>query len=152
VAYTVSLQHVEPRPIAAVRAQIPIRDVPSRFREYLDQVYAAAKTGAISLDGQNIFIYRDASREGALVEVGVEVAGHFSPVDDVAYAETPAGEAVMTTHTGPYSRLGEAHAAVIAWCKENGRERAGVHWEVYGDWEENPEKLQTEVYYSVLPK
>jgi len=140
------------RGAAVVRARLRWSELGARLIPMLDRVYVAVRSGRVSQSGQNIFIYRDASREGALVEVGVEVAGHFSPVDDVAYAETPAGEAVMTTHTGPYSRLGEAHAAVIAWCKENGRERAGVHWEVYGDWEENPEKLQTEVYYSVLPK
>lgn len=63
MTYSISLQRVEPRPFAAVRQSMHIREVPSRFRPFLDQVYAAAKTGAISLDGQNIFVYRAATMD-----------------------------------------------------------------------------------------
>ena len=89
MAYVISLQHVEPRPFAAVRAQMPIRDVPSRFREFLDQVYAAAKTGAVSLDGQNMFVYRGALPNLAEIEFGVGAKAPFAPIGRVEYCQVP---------------------------------------------------------------
>lgn len=58
--YAVSLQMTAQRTIAAVHARLPISAVPNTFRRYLDQVYAAARAGVIQVDGQNVFVYRDA--------------------------------------------------------------------------------------------
>jgi len=146
VAYTVSLQHVEPRPIAAVRAQIPIRDVPSRFREYLDQVYAAAKTGAISLDGQNIFVYHATQPTLMEIEFGVGAKAPFAPVGRVEYRQVPGGNVATTTHWGDYALLGPAHQAVVDWCKTEGLTLAGISWEVYGHWSDDPSKRRTDIY------
>jgi effector-binding domain-containing protein len=55
--------------------------------------------------------------------------------------------AAMTTHHGDYGRMSEANAAILAWCRANGRLRAGPSWEVYGHWHEDPAQLRTEVYY-----
>ena len=146
MAYVISLQRVEPRPIAAVRAQMPIRDVPSRFREFLDQVYAAAKTGAISLDGQNVFVYRAAPSNLAEIEFGVGAKAPFAPIGHVEYRQTPGGDVATTTHWGDYSLLGPAHQAVVDWCKAEGRALAGTSWEVYGHWSDDPSKRRTDIY------
>ncbi len=146
MAYTVSLQHIEPRPIAAVRAQMPVRDVPSRFREYLDQVYATAKTGAILLDGQNIFVYRAAPQNLTEIEFGVGAKTPFAPVGRVEYRHVPGGDVATTTHWGDYSLLGPAHQAVVDWCKAEGHALAGVSWEVYGHWSDDPSKRRTDIY------
>jgi effector-binding domain-containing protein len=60
---------------------------------------------------------------------------------------TPSGEAATTLHVGPYDRLGEAHAAIDRWRAEHGREYAGVSWETYGDWNDDPTQLTTRVSY-----
>ena len=146
MAYTVSLQHVEPRPIAAVRGQMAIREVPARFREFLDQVYAAAKTGAISLDGQNVFVYRAAPPNLAEIEFGVGAKAPFAPVGRVEYRQVPGGDVATTTHWGDYSLLGAAHQAVVDWCKAEGHTLAGVSWEVYGHWSDDPSKRRTDIY------
>ncbi len=39
-----------------------------------------------------------------------------------------------------------ATAALERWCREAGRRPAGVNWEVYGDWDEDPAKRRTDVY------
>ena len=65
--------------------------------------------------------------------------------------ETPDGVAAMTTHYGDYGRLGEANAAILAWCRANGRMRAGPSWEVYGHWHAEPAQLRTDVYYLLQP-
>lgn len=147
--YAVSAQTVTPRTIAAVRARLRIRDVPSTFGKYLDQVYAAARTGAVRLDGQNVFVYRDAPDEPneADVEFGVGVSAPFEQIGNVQPTQLPAGVVATTTHWGSYGRLGGAHDAVIAWCRAHGHHRAGPRWEVYGHWTDDESQLRTDVFY-----
>jgi effector-binding domain-containing protein len=145
--YLVSVRVAAPRAFAAVRARLPVARVPSLFTNYLNQVYAAARDGAISLDGQNIFVYRDAGVAGeADIEFGVGVRKPFEAAGPVQYSQMPVGQVATTTHWRDYA-LGGAHDAVIAWCREHGRTPTGTRWEVYGHWSEDPEKVRTDVYY-----
>ncbi len=147
---SVSLQLATPRAIAAVRARLPIRRVPASFTTYLNQVYTAARNGAIQLDGQNIFVYRGgASGEVADVDFGVGVRSPFESHGAVSYSELPTGEVAVATHWGDYANLDVAHSAVIAWCERNGRERTGTRWEIYGHWTDDPTHRRTDVYYQL---
>jgi len=149
---SVSLQRATPRAIAAVRVRLPISHVPASFTTYLNEVYAAARYGAIPLDGQNIFVYRGgATGEDADVDFGVGVRSRFEAHGAVTYCELPTGEVAVTTHWGDYARLGVAHAAVLAWCRASGREPTGTRWEVYGHWTDDPTQRRTDVYYELRP-
>lgn len=149
--YQVGEVTVSARPVAGVRAQVPRGRVGQEFGRHLDQVYAAGRTGVIQLDGQNIFIYRSATEHELVVDFCVGVKAPFAPVGSVVPLETPSGRAAMTTHIGDYGRLGEAVAAIVAWCQANGLKRAGPSWEVYGHWDPDPAKLRTDVYYLLQP-
>lgn len=43
-----------------------------------------------------------------------------------------------------------------SWCAEQGYPLAGPSWEIYGhredEWNREPEKIRTEVFYLVRPK
>src|SRR5712671_5678094 len=78
--YVVTVQLAQPRSIAAVRVRLPIRNVPRRFAEFLDQVYAASRAGAIELDGQNVFVYSGHAHGEADVEFGVGTRQSFDHV------------------------------------------------------------------------
>jgi effector-binding domain-containing protein len=145
--YEVREVTVAARPVAGVRAQVRRGQVGREFGRYLDQVYAAARAGALTHDGQNIFVYRSASGDALTVDFCVGSTAPFAPVGPVVPLETPSGVAAMVTHIGDYGRLGEANAAIIAWCEASGKARAGPSWEVYGHWDPDPAKLRTEVYY-----
>ncbi|PYV07340.1 MAG: AraC family transcriptional regulator [Acidobacteria bacterium] len=149
--YEIAVQSVLSRRVAVVRERLRWTDLGKRLIPLLDRVYVAVRAGKVVQSGQNIFIYRDGSQDSVAVEAGVQVSERFEAVGDVFCAETPEGEAAVTAHIGPYSGLGVAHQAVIRWCGEHGRKRAGVWWEVYGDWQEDPAKLETEVYYLLQP-
>jgi effector-binding domain-containing protein len=146
--YNVTLQTVAARPIAAVRARVATSQVWSTFRQYLDQVYAARSAG-IQLDGQNIFVYRAVAEPRGVVdaEFGVGAKAPFNPVGSVVYAQVPGGEVATVTHWGDYAKLGDAHEAVISWCRANGRTLAGTSWEVYGHWTGNPADQRTDIFY-----
>lgn len=150
-SYPVSIQRAAPRTIAAVRARLAPSRIPLEFKRYLDQVYAARASG-IQLDGQNVFVYRDATDQpGHLdIEFGVGVTAPPVPVGHVRPVELPVGEVATTTHRGAYTGLGAAHDAVLEWCRTHSRAPAGPRWEVYGHWTEG-ELPQTDVYYLLQP-
>lgn len=148
--YDVIEMPVAPRQLAGVRAHVRRGQVGREFGRHLDQVYAAARAGAVHLDGQNVFIYRECTNDQLTVDFCVGITAPFDPVGAVLPLETPSGVAAMTTHQGDYGRLGEANAAILAWCRANNRRLAGPSWEVYGHWDADPAKLRTEVYYLIL--
>jgi effector-binding domain-containing protein len=119
-------------------------EFPSLWGRLLDQVYAFLRTSDVKQTGHNVMLYKDGVPN---VEVGVEVSGAFPPAGEVVPSVLPAGEAAMTVHVGPYDRLGDAHDAIHAWSAANGRALAGPRWEIYGDWHEDPARLETEVYW-----
>ena len=82
-----------------------------------------------------------------VIDAGVEVPDGFTARDAVRPVETPAGEAAAVTHYGDYADLAGAYAALEQWCTASGRRPAGTSWEVYGDWEEDPAKRRTDVYF-----
>ena len=149
--YEVHEVNVAARAVAGVRAQVPRGRVAQEFKRHLDQVYAAARTGAVQLDWQNIFVYRAATENELTVDFCVGVKAPFAAVGLVEPLQTPHGVAAMTTHVGDYGRMGDANAAIIEWCRANNRLRAGPSWEVYGHWHADPAQLRTDVYYLLQP-
>ena len=146
--YNVTVQTVAARPIAAVRARVPSGAVSASFKQYLDQVYAARAAG-IQLDGQNIFVYRAVNEPNGVVdaEFGVGAKEPFTTVGSVVYSHVPSGEAATATHWGDYGKLGDAHEAVVSWCRANGRTLAGTSWEIYGHWTGKHADQRTDVFY-----
>ena len=61
--------------------------------------------------------------------------------------EVRLGTVARTVHYGPYDQLGAAHDAVMAWCREHGHETRLPFWEIYGDWDDDPAKLRTDILY-----
>lgn len=145
--YEVRETIVAARPVAGVQAQVPRGRVAQEFGRHLDQVYAAARAGAVILDGQNIFIYREATDEQITVDFCVGVTTRFAALGVVMPLETPCGVAAMTTHHGDYGGLGRANVAILEWCRAHDRALAGPSWEVYGHWHADPAQLRTDVYY-----
>jgi len=81
------------------------------------------------------------------IDFGVEVTRAFQPEGEVHCVETPAGEAAVLRHRGPYTGLPRAHAALHAWCAAKGRTIGGYSLEIYGDWSSDPSQLETTLQY-----
>lgn len=141
------LVNVQPRPLAAVRVTTTLSKWPNQFMNELNKVYEAVRAGKIRQTGQNVMVYRPRSDGRVDIECGVEVDARFETAGEVEYCETPGGPALTTTHIGPYHKLRSSHQAVIEWGRNNGRQLSGVCWEVYGDWEEDPAKLRTDIFH-----
>ena len=145
--YEVRVVETVARSVASVHADVPVGRVSDYFGKCLDKVYAVGRSGAVTLDGQNIFIYSPAVSGVLAVDFCVGASGPFAPVGEVSWRETPHGTAVTTSHIGDYGGLRGAHDAVQDWCRENRRTLAGLSWEVYGHWTADTAKLRTDIYH-----
>jgi effector-binding domain-containing protein len=146
----VTIQTVSPRTLAAVRRRVLIGSVGTAWRPALDEVWAFLRGHpGLRTDGHNVFVYHHPESRDAPMDVdfGVEVTSTFEAAGDVFPTETPAGEVAMAVHVGAYDRLRLAHDAIHAWREREQRVFAGVSWEIYGDWSDDPAKLETTICY-----
>ncbi len=147
---SVNLQTVRPRKLAAVRREVAPGAAGSAWKPALDKVWEFIRgQPGLRTDGHNIFLYHHPAQAGApiLCDFGVEVTRTFETVGEVYAAETPAGEAAVAIHRGPYNRMNEAHDAIGKWMAANRRESAGQSWEIYGDPAPDPAGTETTVVY-----
>jgi hypothetical protein len=148
--YDVSVHRVTAYPLAAVRDRMAARDIPARFRRSLDKVwdYLRAHPG-LRTDGHNVFVYRhDMDSGGAMsIDFGVQVTRAFADGGGIRCVITPDGEVASTIHIGPYDGLKGAHEAVHARSAANSRRAGGWNWEIYGDWDADPQKIKTQILY-----
>lgn len=152
MGYTISVQRVTAQPLAAARDRMPAREIPVRFRHSLDKVWEFLRAHpGLRSDGHNVFLYRhDMDASGAMtIDFGVQVTRTFDDEGDIHCVMTPEGEVASTLHVGAYSGMKAAHEAIHAWIAANGRRVVGWSWEIYGDWNDDPEKLETQILYLV---
>ena len=148
MAYEVKVQTISTRILAAVRRRVAIKDIPTAFKPALDSVWAFLRNHpGLRTDGHNIFLYHHESPDVMTVDFGVEVVRSFVGEGDVACVTTPAGEAAVVVHRGPYVQISAAHQALHQWCTDNGRTIGAYSLEVYGDWSDDPQKLETTIEY-----
>jgi hypothetical protein len=149
VTYEVAVKFAPPSLIAAVRARVAIGEVGRAWKPALDQVWVFLKADGTLRPRHNLFLYHHPARRELPMEVdfGVEVDRRFETTGNVRCVETPSGEIAWTRHVGPYDHLRGAHDAVHAWCAAHARAIGHVSWETYGDWDNDPAKLETAVSY-----
>ncbi|MCC7264654.1 MAG: GyrI-like domain-containing protein [Candidatus Latescibacteria bacterium] len=152
--YTVALQQVAPRRLAAAQTRVSAQTLVPAIRPLFDEVYSYLNGAGIRERGLNVIIYWNEagrnlldSEEGLVMEAGVEVEAMVPQGARVHTVGTPAGRCAGTVHRGPSDQLGKAHEAVRAWCAAQGLHLAGPNWEVYGHWNDDPQELRTEVFY-----
>jgi effector-binding domain-containing protein len=142
--YTVTVEQVEPHPTAIVRRRARPEELSTVVPQACGEVWQYAREDGLPGPGRNLALYLDGETN---LECGVEVAGIFAGNGRVIPSSTPAGIAATTMHLGPYDRLGAAHEAIGAWCKERGLEFAGPSWEIYGHWTDDVAQLRSDVFY-----
>jgi effector-binding domain-containing protein len=152
VTYEVAVELAKPQLIAAVRARVMIGEVGRAWKPALDEVWAFLKSDGSLKPRHNLFLYHHPARRELPMEVdfGVEVDRRFETLGNVRCVETPPGQIAWARHVGPYDRLRGAHDAVHAWCAANGRAIGDLSWETYGDWSNDPAKLETVVSYLLM--
>jgi SAM-dependent methyltransferase len=152
VTYDIDIRDVPPGVFAAVRKRVAWGDLPSEIRAQLDIVWGWLNTVRNRVTARhNVVVYREPDAAGVEIECGVEVTAPFDGAPSpIRCGRLPRGVAAHTVHVGPYHEVGAAHDALTDACRARGH-GDGIHWEVYGDWNEDPALLETDVYRSVDP-
>jgi effector-binding domain-containing protein len=150
MSVAVSARTVSVMKLAAVRRQVMIGGVGAAWGPALDRVWGFLRTKpGLHTDGHNVFLYHHPALLGLPMNVdfGVEVVSAFEPQGEIHAVETPAGEAAVAVHAGSYDRMKETHDAIHAWRAASNRAFAGTSWEIYGNWSDDPAKLETTIVY-----
>jgi effector-binding domain-containing protein len=145
--YVVTIEDVPEQLLAAARERMNIKRVPQNIQRVLGAVWDFLRGNpGLRTDGHNVALYWDEHGDSS-VEAGVQVVRSFPATDTVVPSATPAGRVATTAYFGPYQQIGIAHDAVRAFCAQHDHERAGPFWEVYGDHDDDPRKLRTDIFY-----
>ena len=147
---SVNVQTVHPGKLAAVRREVLPGAVGAAWRPALGKVWPFIRSQpGLWTNGHNIFLYHHAAQPDApiLCDFGVEVTRTFETAGEVYATETPAGEAAVAVHRGPYNRMNQAHDAIRKWMAANRRDSAGHSWEIYGDPTPDADDTETTVVY-----
>jgi effector-binding domain-containing protein len=150
----VSVRTVASRKLAAVRRHVAISGIGAAWKPALDQVWEFLRTQpGLRTDGHNVFLYHHPERRDQPMDVdfGVEVTRAFESAGEVYATETPSGRVAVAVHLGAYHRMKETHDAIHAWRQASGQAFAGKSWEIYGDWSDDPSKLETTIMYLLKP-
>ena len=139
----VRIQQVVARRLAVARAVSAPARLSSDIRRLLDLVWPVLREQGVKT-GFNVVVYRGSP---LTIEAGVEIVGDFQETEFVTGSTTPIGEAATTTHWGEYSEMRPAYQALEDWSKRSGRLFAGVSWEVYGHWSDDPSQRRTDIYF-----
>jgi effector-binding domain-containing protein len=146
----ISVRTVASMKLAAVRRHVAITGLGTAWKPALDQVWKFLRTQpGLRTDGHNVFLYHHPARRDQPMDIdfGVEVSRGFETAGEVYATETPAGMVAIAAHLGAYDRMKETHDAIHAWAVANNRHFAGKSWEIYGDWSDDPSKLETTIVY-----
>jgi effector-binding domain-containing protein len=145
----VRVETAAPLLMAAVRVVVRPGQIASAWKPALDEVWAFLRSQQDLGVGHNLFLYHHPpDRETPMpIDFGVQVTRRFGRAGDVRCVEPPAGEIACARHVGPYSGIASAHNAIHAWAASAGRRIGAASWEIYGDWDEDPLKLETTICY-----
>ncbi|HLY11522.1 MAG TPA: GyrI-like domain-containing protein [Planctomycetota bacterium] len=144
--YRVELKEVPAGVIASVRARTSPATISKDIPDLLGEVWGFLKGTDLRKDGHNVVLYHGGLAD---VEAGVQVWRTFEGTGRVNCSTTPAGLIAAALHRGPYHLLSRAHEAIREWLVGKDYEPTGLSWEVYGDWAEDPEALETEVFHQL---
>lgn len=147
IAPTVRIESVEATPLAAVRRTSSRGSLGRDIIAGFDTIWPILRAQGV-VTGRNVVVYHGGVEA---IEIGVETAGPFEEAGDVRRSRTPAGNAIAVTHWGDYSAMQPAYEALDRWCESTGRRSAGVSWEVYGHWADDPSERRTDIYRLLAP-
>lgn len=151
MTYTITTKELQPQPVLVTRRRMKQSEIGALLGEMFGRVFQFAQQNGLALAGPPFARYLEMGPGLMTVEAGLPVvAPPASGAAEIAPDTLPGGPAAMVTHSGPYDKLRDAHAAIQEWLESQGRTPAGAPWESYvTDPAEypDPKDWKTEVYW-----
>jgi effector-binding domain-containing protein len=151
VDFTVRQIEALPRPLAGIAECVAPTALSAAISTLLGEVWQHLNGGNILTTGHNVILYNGPANPDFDALFGVEVHEKYAQAGRIIAAETPGGPVAMAVYWGQYTGLPEAHATVRQWLDAQGLQRAGPSWEIYHDWNDDPKKLRTDIFYLLEP-
>ena len=147
----VEIKKIKPLHVAFMRHVGPYAEVGATWDKLLPIL---GKEGLLGGDAMFVGICHDDPEVTAPAKLRydacVTVEEDFRSEDEIGRQIIPGGQYAVTTHQGPYNKLGDTYAALLGqWLPRSGRElRSTPCFEVYLNSPENtaPEDLVTDIY------
>lgn len=154
--YTVQLKTIPERYAACVRMVIPSYDCEGTLWSTL-----MSETARMNLVPDDPCLcsatFHDCEHKETDVDVEVQktVKGRYEDTEHVRFRTLPAVTVASVVHHGSYSAIGQAHAALVGWMRDNGYEFTGPAFYIYhvSPYEtRNPDEFVTEICSPVAKK
>jgi len=147
----IKIQRLDPIRVAFMRHVGPYSNVGVTWDKFLPYL---GKEGLLGGDSQFIGICHDdpavTPSDKVRYDACVSVHGTFQPIGDIGVQVIPGGDYAVTTHFGPYRKLGDTYAQLLGqWLPRSGRElRSTPCFEIYlnDPQSTDPEDLVTDIY------
>ena len=144
----VEVRTIGPQPIVVAPRSVDPSEVSGAIIPALDAVWQFVRANGLETR-HNVAVYQ-AGEDGRLAAwFGVEVTSPFEGTCSINCSYLPMGAAAVAVHKGAYDRIGHTNQAIRAWCAEQGLELSGTSFEIYGDWTEDPDELETTIGYQL---
>lgn len=155
--YSITKRQIAPQPVLVVRRRMKPSELAATLAQVLGAVFQHAQQNGIAIAGQPFTRFIECPPGLWTIEAGLPIA---RPIDNVAsfpdsevrHDVLPGGFVAITTHTGPYDQLPEAHAAVQQWIDAEGLRLAGLPWEIYTTDPADvpdPKDWKTEIFWPI---
>jgi AraC family transcriptional regulator len=153
----VQIEHGEPVRVALMRHVGPYGEVGATWDKFLPVL---GKDGLLGGDSLIVGLCHDDPEvtppDKIRYDACVVVDESFQPSGDIGVQFIPGGDYAVTTHFGPYNKLGETYTELLGrWLPRSGRElRSTPCFEVYLNDPQStePEDLITDIYAPLLSK
>jgi effector-binding domain-containing protein len=145
---------VDAIPTAVIDVRITHTELADAIGRCLGQVWDYVRERSDLQPRHSIVLYKGNPSAGpADIEIGVEVTRRFDERSDagIRSSELPGGRVVRAVHRGPYSEMARTYDAIGAWADARGYAFRGGSWETYGDHDDDPSKLETEICFLIAP-
>lgn len=137
---------IDLEPQHGVGIEVPARwaDLAKTIRPLFDRLY---KPGVLAPGhGHNFILYRDETKEGCMMTVGILDRQSAGADPDVKPIQIPGGRVITATHWGDYSTMRATTDAIGVELKAKNLQRIWTSLEVYGDWFDDVSKVRTDIY------
>jgi effector-binding domain-containing protein len=139
-------------PTAMIRDHVKVADLPAFFGRSLPRILAAIDAQHLVPSGEPFAYYHGTPNKTVDVETGFPVRGAFTATNGVEPGELPKGRVITGLHVGPYEKLADTYAQIMAWAQANGLRVERDMWEVYltdPEREPDPTRWQTRIFLEV---
>jgi effector-binding domain-containing protein len=149
MADTCEIVTVAPVLLALTQAELLRSEIPARIRGMFDITYSWLRSADVRQAGHNYALYDKCTKHSLRVRVGFPVSGPFHDTESIHCIEFSPGPAAHATHIGPYVNLHVTYRLLAEWCLQEHLPLSGESWEIYGDWNDDPSKLKTDLYLAL---